>query len=926
MPTLSRDTLRLVSGTVDLARRRFLTGTDEIRLTTTEAALLRYLADAAGRPVPREEILREVWGYAPDSLSRTVDVTMRRLRAKVEPDPAFPTHLLSVHGVGYTFVPAPPEGTAAPSVAEPAERVERAEADEGAEDAEPRVPEEASAGGTEPVVGGAPASTEAFEALGEAARSRAAADEAIGRADARAAAWKLLREGARPLTLVGPAGVGKTRLARLLFEEARAAGKQCRFVDLSAATNAEDLALAAAAALRLEAPTDRALTAALARAGDAFVVLDNFEQLDAEATERVGRWLAAAPGIAVVITSRRRLGLLEEIVLPIEPLGVEDAVALFRRRARRVRADVQLEDEALLRSIVTRLDGLPLAIELAAARVRALSLGELANRLELRFLRDPAPTHRWATLRAALDASWALLPAEPRRALAALSAVPGTTSVAVAEELLARVGVDDPLDAIETLTEHSLLRIEEGPSGARAARIALFVCVTEYAGARIAEAGAEGAAAAWIGALADTMERWAATLQGADGRHAMTRILAEADGVVAAVQRAQTLAATARAEGEDAMADAVRAAWNFHRAAELQGGHPAEVYVLDRAVAFTRESGDVPTLARLLSSRVRAHDRAGRLAEACADADEVARLAAEHPGLRDENARAQFARVTALRHAEHPEAALAALAGLEVPPTASAGFRSYAASERGLLLNRLGDPGAAAAAFEEAFRIAAQGGEGRRAEMAFDHLALARVDEGTAGSMETQVRAERDRRRAAGGDAQASPLNYVLGAIALEAGRLEEAREGFLAEQRSAETRGRVTAVAAGFVNLGLVTLHAGEPAQAVQEFGEALRRYRAARPDGIPLIAPVGLAVARVAAGERGVVLGVDPTRVPGTPVDRAMAALGEAVVAFGAVPPEERESARARVLAAAAHPATGLSDDLRALARFARRWFADR
>ena len=98
--------MQLRATRVDLERRTVERDGESVRLTTTEARLLMYLADRAGQDVTREELLSEVWGYAPGVYSRTVDTTVRRLRAKVEADRHQPDHILSVHGVGYRFVGA----------------------------------------------------------------------------------------------------------------------------------------------------------------------------------------------------------------------------------------------------------------------------------------------------------------------------------------------------------------------------------------------------------------------------------------------------------------------------------------------------------------------------------------------------------------------------------------------------------------------------------------------------------------------------------------------------------------------------------------------------------------------------------------------------------------------------------------------------
>ncbi|MES2645108.1 MAG: winged helix-turn-helix domain-containing protein [Myxococcota bacterium] len=839
------DLLPLSLGTVDLLRRRVSTPTGEARLTTTEVALLRYLAARPGRTVPREELLREVWGYAEGAASRTIDVTVRRLRAKIEADPAVPTHLLAVHGVGYTFVPA--------------------------------------------VVG-----------MVVAAAAASPGDALIGRGGERAAAWAQLEAGARPLTVTGPAGVGKTRFAQALVEDARAGGRAAWFVDLVAAASAEDLALATAAVLGLALATDRAIAGALV---GAFIVLDNFEQLPTDAAARVAAWIAAAPGVAIVVTSRRRLALPEEALLRLEPLPVDEAVALFCRRARRVRPDVRLDDVAGLRALVRRVDGLPLALELAASRTRALSVAEVAARLDVPFLRDVTPaTPRRATLGLALDASWALLDADARRALVALAAVPGATFVAVAEGLLARVGIADPLGALEVLVDHSLVRVVEGPPGTNAARLAPFVVVMEYAAARSAEVAISGATAAWIGALADVLGGWMADDTAPDRPPGVVCLLAETDAVLALLQR----------HADAARADALRAAEAWLVGAGRARGHPAEATIADLAVGIARAVGDARQLARLLALRVWVYDRTGRVDAACADSHEVVALAATDPALARIRASAQLGCASALRRAMRHAEALAVLDAFVVPSEGALAFLNGVQSERGLILLRMGDVAGASAAFEEALDTAEVGGDARGAGFALDNLALTRIEAGRGAEIEARVRAAVATRRALGGDATVSPLWYALGAIALEAGRLDEARAGFLAERDAAAARGMVSAIWAAAMNLGYVELRAGDVAAAVVAFRDACAGFAAI--GRTPTPASVGLAITRAVAGEA---VTLEPA--PGSPIDEALHALAAAVIAFAAVPSSEH---RARLDAALETPTVATSLDVREFVRFVRGW----
>src|SRR5919201_1375449 len=205
----------------------------------------------------------------------------------------------------------------------------------------------------------------------------------IGRDGALAAARSLLLDAdVRLLTFTGPGGTGKTRLAIEL-----ASAVQAAFVDgvwLVDLTPIRDIRLvlpAIARALAVDPSGDGNVVAQLAQELESracLLLLDNFEQVQAAAAE-VGQLLAACPGLKVLVTSRAPLDLAWEHVFVVSPLALPDAVELFVDRARAARGDFVLDanNSAAVAEICTRVDGLPLAIELAAARSRLLPPGAL---------------------------------------------------------------------------------------------------------------------------------------------------------------------------------------------------------------------------------------------------------------------------------------------------------------------------------------------------------------------------------------------------------------------------------------------------------------------------------------------------------------------------------------------------------------------
>src|SRR5262249_32690530 len=186
------------------------------------------------------------------------------------------------------------------------------------------------------------------------------------------------------VSLVGPGGVGKTRLAREFGRgDARPHGSEggVWFCDLTDARSAVDVAACVARALDLgpDASTVDGGTSRLRRAprhrSRVVVILDNFEQVATHAGVTLRRWLKEAPAARFLVTSREPLGLVEEVRHELTPLTVDDAVALFTARAAAVRPGwtPSADDGAAIAAIVRRLDALPLAIELAAARSGVLT-------------------------------------------------------------------------------------------------------------------------------------------------------------------------------------------------------------------------------------------------------------------------------------------------------------------------------------------------------------------------------------------------------------------------------------------------------------------------------------------------------------------------------------------------------------------------
>jgi len=274
--------------------------------------------------------------------------------------------------------------------------------------------------------------------------------------------------GVRLCTLVGPPGVGKTRLAlELATSHAGLSAAEVVFCDASSAVSDVELRYVVADALAVlltSSAPEKQLRNALRGRGRLLLVLDNLEQLAASAREAIQGWLPEAPELTVLATSRRALAVDSETVEVLAPLSGLDAVALFVERGRRVRPGLKTgpASRALLGEVVDRLDRLPLALELVAARLADFPLPELVKRLEDRFgyasarRRDVAdPRHQ--TLLGAIAWSWDQLPPSARAALAQASVFRGGFDREAAEAVIAP-STDAPLiDDLNALVADNLL-------------------------------------------------------------------------------------------------------------------------------------------------------------------------------------------------------------------------------------------------------------------------------------------------------------------------------------------------------------------------------------------------------------------------------------------------------------------------------------
>ncbi len=775
----------------------------------------------------------------------------------------------------------------------------------------------------------------------------------VGRGEELGTLRRWLAEGARLVTVLGPGGMGKTRLTThfgALELESGAWEGGVWLCELAEAQTADALCHAVGQALGVALrrdgdptePVER-LGHALNDCGDVLVILDNLEQAVRHVPTTLGRWLSLAPRARFVVTSREALRLPGERLLDLTPLGVPeagaarleeiaraDAVRLFVQRAREARGDFELtaEEAPRVADIVRQLDGIALALELAAARMNVLSVSQLRERLPRRFellragRRDASA--RQATLRGAIDWSWNLLEPAEQAALAQCSVFRGGFTLEAAEAVLALPPEASVLDVVQSLRSKSLLRVveTEGPGGEP--RLGQYESIRQYAASKLPEVGGEETLeerhADWYLSLARGLR---GRVRGCGGTEAPRRLALERENLLAACDNA--LAVTPATV--DSVARALEALVALEPEVISRGPVSLLLARLDAALAAAGTVAVAPLLAaEALAVRGRVLLEAGNLDGARRDLEDARSALRVLEAVAGEKRVLVDLSIVARHEGELARASALVREAGRLPSGEERWLEAYAVGNLGLVEQARCGAEAAIPHLRAAQALFRAVGD-VTFEVGF--LTNCAVAIGEAGrTREALALLEEAMTRAASvGDRAGHALARLnLGCFLLEEGRPLDAREHLLAAGRMGRQLGQRLLEGTALGELGRAELALGALEQAWARLSEAVSGLgRVSRTQAMRFAvhrAAVEAFLGDPAAAEASFVVLEGSPELRDDPVLRELSALLRAAVdvAQASLLPEDdprarqaRESARRRVERARSAPAEAASSDLR-------------
>jgi predicted ATPase/class 3 adenylate cyclase len=657
-----------------------------------------------------------------------------------------------------------------------------------------------------------------FPPLASQGRSLPAENDAfVGRGDALAELERRFAAGARLVSVLGIGGTGKTRLAtRFGWAALRHFPGGVWFCDLTTARGVDGVLHAVAHGLDVPLGKDdpvAQLAFAIAGRGHCLVILDNFEQVARYAEPTLGRWLSRASDARFLVTTREVLGLPGEEILALAPLAPDEAIELFTQRARVAKPGFEpgAEDAAAIARLVRLLDGLPLAIELAAARIRVVPPRTLLARMSERFkvlASSGGRIDRQATLRAVFDWSWDLLAPAEKAALAQLSVFEGGFSLEAVEAVLDLSAFENPpwpLDVLQSLVQKSLVR------NAPHDRFELLVSVQEYAAEHLrTEQRYEGSGRAAQRAAEARHGTYFAEL---DEQAATAHACADLDNLVAACNRAA-------ARGDvDVAARTLERAWSAQR---LRGPFRAGVELASVVEPIARS--DPAASARVNWVAGGALDACGRYAEAC-DRLHASIEAARASGDRARECRARISLAGCLREIGSLETARANLDAALAIATAldDASLQGRARNNLGSLEVASGRLAQGCVHYEEALSLTRKSGDRRMEAGVLGNLGMLHAD---MGASEQARRCYEAALRAAQevGDRKVEGNTLCnIGLFLFLEGNLAEARDELEAALSVSREVGNAHLECVTLCNLGIVHEHLDELDDAQRHLERAL-------------------------------------------------------------------------------------------------------